>query len=60
MAHGGWSMLPLSPMMRPWLGSSVLVAGGGLAQAIAAARGPGPDTLRMLSSKSSTSSRTGV
>src|SRR5262245_14723022 len=46
IAHGGWSMLPLSPMMRPWLGSRLLVAGGGRAQAIAAARGPGPDTLR--------------
>ena len=40
-AHGGRSMLPLSPIMSPWFGSSVLVAGGGVAQAMRGREGPG-------------------
>ena len=36
ITHGARLMSPLSPIIRPWLGSSVLVAGGGRA---AAARG---------------------
>src|SRR5215218_7146375 len=43
--QGGLLMSPLSPMSRPWFGSSVDVAGGGVWQATAVANGPGPDTL---------------
>ena len=61
MVHGAWLMLPLSAIRRPWFGSNRLVAGagagGGVAQGSAAARAPGPETLRTFSSKSSTSSR---
>ena len=51
--------LPLasSPIRRPWFGSSVFVAGGGVVHGSAAASGPGPETLRMFASKSSTSSK---
>ena len=55
--HGGELMSPLSPMISPWLGSSVLVAGGGIWHATGAASAPGPETLRTLASKSSTSSK---
>src|SRR4051794_32514722 len=59
--HGARLTLPLSAKRRPWFRSNVLVAapggGGGLAHAWAAATGPGPETLRMFSSKSSTSSK---
>src|SRR4051794_15559161 len=37
VVHGGVLMSPLSPMIRPWLGSSVLVAGGGSEQMTATA-----------------------
>ena len=47
---GAALMSPLSPISRPWFGSSVLAGAG-------AGRLPGPDTLRMLASKSCTSSK---
>src|SRR5919197_2200590 len=53
--HGGVLMSPLSAISRPWLGSSVPVAGwpwAGASQGTGAARLPGPDTLRMFASKS--------
>src|ERR671922_832973 len=56
--HGAKLMLPLSPMINPWFGSLVEVSGGGSLHATAAASGPGPDTLRVLMSKSSISSLT--
>ena len=59
MVHGAWLMFPLSAIRRPWFGSNRLVvtAPAGFAQGSAAARLPGPETLRTFSSKSSTSSR---
>ena len=62
IAHGARLMSPLSPMSRPWFGSKRLVArraGGGRRRSGRVASAPGPDTLRMLSSKSSTSSKIG-
>ena len=55
--HGASVAEPLSPSSSPWAGSSALVGGGGSLQACAAASGPGPETLRMFASKSSTSSK---
>src|SRR5262249_402989 len=55
--HGGALTSPLSPISSPWAGSSVLVAGGGALHATGVASGPGPETLRTLASKSSTSSK---
>ena len=58
--HGATLMSPLSPISIPWLGSSVPVAGApaaGALQVTAATSGPGPETLRVFSSKSSGSSR---
>ena len=47
---GGTFRSPVSPMSKPWLGSSELPLSG-------AGRLPGPETLRMFASKSSTSSK---
>ena len=65
--HGGTLRSPLSPMRSPWAGSSVDVVGvggagaggfgAGVWHATAAASAPGPETLRMLASKSCTSSK---
>ena len=49
-ALGATFRSPLSPMSRPWLGSRALPLMG-------TARLPGPETLRMLASKSSISSK---
>ena len=49
-ALGATLRSPASPMSRPWLGSSELPLMG-------AARLPGPETLRILASKSSISSK---
>ena len=57
ITHGGAFASPLSPISSPWFGSNVLCAGGGVWQFCGWASGPGPETLRMLSSKSSTSSK---
>jgi hypothetical protein len=61
ITHGGRLMSPLSPIIRPWFGSNVLVAGmpaGGSLHVVGAGSGPGPETLRTLIEKSSTSSLT--
>ncbi len=50
-------MSPVSLMSRPWFGSRTPVLAPAL-HGIGAARAPGPDTLRMFASKSSTSSKT--
>src|SRR5207244_1848362 len=54
IVHGGVLTSPLSAMSSPWTGSLVAVAappGGGALHGTAAVSGPGPDTLRILSSK---------
>ena len=55
--QGGTLPRPLSATSRPWLGSNVLCAGGGNWQSTGWASAPGPETLRMFASKSSTSSK---